>query len=966
MRSRWLGCVLALTAIGAIWGGWSWIRWRADRDELTRARRDVEAGRYLPARKRLAELLGRRPDWDEAVYQLGLCEEAGGRSEPALAAWSRIPDTSPLAVEAKLARARVLTTNGRLAAAEDLLAPIPRGHDDRGTLLRKSLDILYRVQGRTREARTLIIESWAGSSDPAYVLRRLYLLDDSAFPVDYVRKALESGDPQDDRAWLGRANLAVWLGHFDEARRWLDACEQRRPDDPAVWWARLEFGQVVQDVDAVRRSLKHLPADGLSPAEVLRVRCWLAARVGDDVLERSELQALTAEEPDSTRAWDRLAELAFQTGHRDEVEAYRKKKAEMSALRERYATLTKRDDRASHADELGRMAEALGRRIEARGWSLIARGRSSSEGLMPPEAMASKASRIDVRTAASLVDDLLVRLKRDAGRPTLAQGGANGPATAVFADRAESSGLRFSHDNGHMRRNPPPPEAMCGGVGLIDFDGDGWLDVYAVQGGPFPPYGSPPEQGDRLFRNRGDGRFDDVTERAGIAAFPGGYGHGVAVGDYDNDGRPDLFVTRWRSYALYRNKGDGTFEDVTAVAGLGGDRDWPTSSAFADLDGDGDLDLYVCHYLRYDPTNPRRCEHPESSGDHTCSPISFPSLPDHVFRNDSGRFVDVTEQAGFVDPNGRGLGVVAAHLDDDDRIDLCVANYMTANYLFHNLGGFRFEEVGAIAGVAAASDGAFRAGMGIALGDLDGDGLSDLAVTNYFGESTTFYRNLGDGAFVDHTATVGLAAPSRPLLGFGVAFLDANNDGRLDLLSANGHVLDARPRFPWMMPMQLLLGGLDGRLVDVSERAGPPFRTLHLGRGLAVGDLDHDGRLDAVVVAQNEPLIDLHNETERSGHFLTLELEGTRSNRDAVGARVTIVAGGRRQVAQRYGGGSYLSAADPRLHFGLGEANRVDAIEVRWPSGRLDRYPSLAADAAYHLREGSPEARPLKGWMRRL
>jgi hypothetical protein len=251
--------------------------------------------------------------------------------------------------------------------------------------------------------------------------------------------------------------------------------------------------------------------------------------------------------------------------------------------------------------------------------------------------------------------------------------------------------------------------------------------------------------------------------------------------------------------------------------------------------------------------------------------------------------------------------------------------------------------------------------MGVACGDLDGDGRPDLAVTNFYGESTTFFHNLGQGAFADRTAALGLAAPSRYLLGFGIAFLDVDNDGRLDLMTANGHINDYRPSLPYAMPIQLLLGSPDGRLRDVSSQAGPPFLAPHVGRGLAAGDLDNDGRIDALVVAHNEPLVFLHNRT-RPGHFLTVALEGTVSNHDGVGAGVVVVAGSERRVAQRVGGGSYESAGDPRLHFGLGDVRRVELLEVCWPSGRVDRYRNLPADTGHLLREGTSEARSLPGW----
>jgi hypothetical protein len=385
------------------------------------------------------------------------------------------------------------------------------------------------------------------------------------------------------------------------------------------------------------------------------------------------------------------------------------------------------------------------------------------------------------------------------------------------------------------------------------------------------------------------------------------------------------------------------------------------------LDGDGDLDLYVCHYADWDPQRSPLCPHPSDPHKYSfCGPRTFAAMPDHVFRNDGGRFVDVSDQAGIraADRDGRGLGIVAAHFDDDERIDLFVANDMSANFLFRNQGGFRFAETAAESGVAASTAGGYLAGMGVACGDLDGDGNLDLAVTNFYGESTTFYRNLGDGQFVDQTTAIGLAAPSRYLLGFGAAFFDANNDGRLDLATANGHVNDLRPLLPYAMPAQLLLGEATGRLSDVSRRAGTPWQVPRLGRGLAVGDLDNDGRLDLLIVGEGAPLAYFHNQGP-AGHFISFELQGDGrlSNRDAVGARVSLRAGGLRQVAERIAGSSFLSANDHRLHFGLGASTRVESVEVRWPSGRVDRYAGLAADTGYRLREGRAEASPLpRGW----
>ncbi|RUL89112.1 FG-GAP-like repeat-containing protein [Tautonia sociabilis] len=948
--------VAAVLAVGL--GVASWLVWSAREawfeGGLEEARAAMLDGRHATARRRLVALVERRPRHPEALYLLGLSEQAMGHPEAAEEAWGRIPEAAPERGLALLHWADIEQYRGRLADAEDRLRAaleIPGAHRP---MARWALVRLIRPQGRFDEAGRIFREGLVEHPEPVEALRVLYQLETDAFPIDLVRRDYELAHrlaPEDDRVWLGLAHLAARSGHFDEAEKWLDRCRSRRPDDPVVWRARLDWALAAHRPEAAAEAIAHLPARAgpEGEAEELTLRAWFARLEGDRPAERRALEAVDRLDPSRPEVIDRLAALAAEEGRAEAAAGYRAVRERLERDRERYVALLRAEDPASRFRELSQAAAALGRRFDAAAWLALADGSVAEEEL--PERPAP---------SGQTLADRLAGVVARASAPAASSSGEPSLIIPRFEDAAEAAGLDFVHDRGHQADRLVLPETGAGGVALLDFDGDGFLDLYAVQAGSFPP---PPDSGngDRLYRNRGDGTFEDVSESSGIASFPGGYGHGVAVGDIDNDGHPDLLVTRWRSYALYRNLGDGTFADATEASGLAGDRDWPTSAAFADLDNDGDLDLYVCHYLSWDEFGDRSCVSPDDPTVYSCNPRDFPAEPDRVYRNDGGRFVDVTESAGIVDRDGRGLGVVAADVNEDGLIDLFVANDMTADYLFLNRGGFQFEELGAASGVSANAHGNYQAGMGTACGDLDGDGRLDLLVTNYYDESTTFFRNLGGGIFADQSAAINLEAPSRHLLGFGLVLLDANLDGRLDVLTANGHVHDGRPRYPYRMPAQLLLGGPGGRLVDPGSEAGSPFETRHLGRGLASGDLDNDGRPDAVLQAQDEPLVFLHNRTEGAGRFLMLRLEGTESNRDGVGAVVTVRAGGRAWVAARVGGGSFQSASDPRLHFGLGAVERVDAIEVRWPSGRVDRFGPEPADAALLIREGAAAPRPLAG-----
>ncbi len=693
--------------------------------------------------------------------------------------------------------------------------------------------------------------------------------------------------PDDDRVWLARAHLAIRLGDFEEARQWLDRCLARRPEDPAVWRMKLQWALACDRPEEVRTVLPHLPADEEPVDRVLSLRVWMAAHQHDRETQRRALKTWVELDPTNGVAREQLAELERADGHFREADAQRSSVRALDQLRKEYTRRLATTSPRSHANELARLASQLGRPFDADRWMELSGQKTPNASPSPrdPVVVPGPGPRT---TLADLLSDI-------GSAENVDQAVASQRVLPRFIDYASQSGLAFVHENGGARARLIPPVTASGGVGLIDFDGDGWLDVYLVQGGPFPPRSRTSRTGDRLFHNRGNGTFEDATGPSGIGSMLGGYGHGVTVGDYDNDGRPDLFVTRWKSYALYRNRGDGTFEDVTAKAGLEGDRDWPTSAAFADLDGDGDLDLYVCHYMKWDENQTNTCADPNDPTIYRCLPLDFEALPDHLFRNDGGRFMDVTAEAGIVDRNGRGLGVLAADLDEDGRIDLFVANDMTANYWFRNLGGLRFEEVAQTAGVAANASGSYQAGMGVACGDLDGDGHLDLAVTNFYNEFDLVLPELWPGLF----RRAGRGRGNRRSQPLRPRFRDRLCRCQQRRLARPDHRQWPRPRRPPPVPLddadptfsQRRSRQDDGR----HQAVRPSVSGSTHGRGLAVGDIDNDGRPDVMVVSQNEPVVLFHNQTD-GGHFLTFRLEGSPSNRDAVGALVSVHCEGRIRI----------------------------------------------------------------------
>jgi enediyne biosynthesis protein E4 len=521
-----------------------------------------------------------------------------------------------------------------------------------------------------------------------------------------------------------------------------------------------------------------------------------------------------------------------------------------------------------------------------------------------------------------------------------------GAAPPLFEEIPTSkSGIHFVHDNA-MSDQRYLPESLGPGCAFLDYDNDGWMDIYLVNSGPCDFWTPSKPVRNALYRNNRDGTFTDVTEKAGVAG--GNFGMGVAVGDYNNDGHSDIFLTAYGSTILYRNNGDGTFTDVTKKSGLHVEG-WTTGAVWFDYDNDGRLDLFIASYVDYGAREHYSCGNNKLGRNFYCVPRLFNPTASLLFHNNGdGTFTEVGAQNEIGKIPGKALGVVATDVNNDGLMDLFVANDTAQNFLFLNRGGGKWEEAALAAGVGFSVDGRPRSGMGVDAADFDGDGWPDLFVSNIDQESFSLYRNQHDETFTDIAFDQGIAQSTRLLSGWGLKFFDYDNDGNVDLILANGHPDDMvesySPGVSYREPL-LLFHQESGRLRNLTAMAGPAFARTYTARGLAVGDFDNDGRLDVLIANNGAAPVLLRNQTGQANNWLGLKLVGTHSNRDVIGARITWSAGGVRRSRFKTGGGSYLSSHDPREILGLGHAPKADWVEVRWPgpNGKTERYANLPA-----------------------
>ena len=542
--------------------------------------------------------------------------------------------------------------------------------------------------------------------------------------------------------------------------------------------------------------------------------------------------------------------------------------------------------------------------------------------------------------------------------PTLAGQMIRKPDAAIpvhFTDVRKSAGITFLQDSTQTEEKLYL-ETMGTGVAWLDYDQDGLMDLYFVQSGPTEIYKPAQPLRSALYHNNGDGTFTEVTEKAGVGG-EGHYGQGVAVGDYDNDGYPDLYVTGYQRAILYHNNGDGTFTDVTAKAGVADEGGWSTSAAWIDYDKDGYLDLVVANYIEWSAKNNLWCGEHRLGYRSYCHPGNYKGQKIKLYHNNhDGTFTDVSDSSGVGKPEAKGMGVVVADFNNDGWPDIAIANDSWPNFLFINKHDGTFQDVSFLSGIAASEDGRYEAGMGIDAADLDGDGWQDIYITHLDFELNRLYHNNRDGTFTDATFSSGIGNKAILLSGVSMKFMDYDNDGCPDILQINGAMVDNvqlyHSEVSYKEPLLMFRNLGKGQFEKASDALGPDFNRSIAGRGLAVADFDNDGDVDVVTNNRGDYPSLLRNDGGNANHWLEVLLIGTKSNRDGTGSSLKLTAGDFVRVEQGKGGMSYMSASDPRIHFGLAKRTKIDSLEITWPSGQVDRLKEVPLDKIIAVKEG--------------
>lgn len=788
----------------------------------------------------------------------------------------------------------------------------------------------------------------------------LYLLctGDTTVENETILAQCLAATPEDRWARLGQAKILLGRQRYAEAEVLLDSLTR---EDPADSEAQSRLGRRLAESGSPEflRWHSQLPEEAENHPEVWSARgTWAWNHQEPHVAIRCFWETLLRD-PNHERANYQLGQLLQAENERQQAAAF----LERSRLLTEYFIAVEHIHLGNDLSQIrlaAEKAEQLALFWEALGWYQIARRH------LPEAAWAEEGeSRLQARTAdldlqrtppshnparqADLSRFPLPNWKEASNAELLSPDTTAQAGRVRFEDVAPAIGIKFQYFNGAPRDEQTHRmyEFTGGGAAAMDFDHDGWTDIYFTQGSEWPPSPQQDHHLDRLYRNQGD-RFIDVTESAGIRE--GGYSQGVAVGDYDSDGFCDFYVGNIGANAFFRNNGDGTFSEIVDAAGAAGNQ-WTTSCLLADLNGDRLADLYCVNYLSGKDVYERTCLEADGSP-RSCSPRFFAGSQDQFFLNlGDGAFRRVTSAAGIEVPNGKGLGVVAADFDGSGRLSLFVANDGVPNFFFLNQTSApgaapRFAEQGLASGLAVDVDGRPQACMGVAAGDADGDGHLDLFVTNFFNEFNTLYRQQASCVFADETHSAGLAEPSLKFLGFGTQFVDGELDGLPDLIVANGDVDDfTHTGRPYAMLPQYFRNAGGGRFTEIAgEDAGPYFTKSYLGRGLARIDWDRDGREDVIVSHLDVPAALVANRTTGVGHYLQVRLVGTESERTAIGTTVTIWADGKSWVQQLTAGDGYLASNERLLTFGIGTARQIDRMIIKWPTGTSEEFTAIAAD----------------------